>query len=504
MVRLLNSFTLLCKNYNPHNKFVWDTSICICDFRINIHECPEQEILKIINWVLIAYCLLLTIVSSICLYHLIYVKKQPFFLPARKDRGILRPRPQHMYYALALIYCPWQIIHILQLVNDLYPNVAWAEIFQILPRTLIASFSVLYPLSILYSTGAIELDTTLSLMESKKSRNLLKIDITCITLMLLPFIIFLPLAGLTGYYADIGNIEKANNYFIVQNIFWVLWGSGYIGSIIYFWSRFIPRVKKNIDDLILNDKKKNLDSILEQFLQNRDNLTSPVIWKIIPACLFLLVLFIYVTLRRSNIIFINGINLTIIIIWNYGLPIFIHVIQWVMIYNTHVASKKPPKKLHRNSKKICNSSHYNNNGRSRSSTIIGIGCGNDAIIPSAYHRYSYSSTKISNYNNNNNSSPSTTSKHYSKKDLYNSTYSYYNVDIKSKKAELMKNGVSTIPNNNNDNNYNQRFSILSLPDNNNNNNNTKLLHHSYNGSSSNNVKLIKKSHRNTTTIVNNY
>ncbi|CAB5374198.1 unnamed protein product [Rhizophagus irregularis] len=455
MVRLSNSFTLLCKNYNPHNKFVWDTSICICDFRINIHECPEQEILKIINWVLLAYCLLLTIVSSICLYHLIYVKKQPFFLPARKDRGILRPRPQHMYYALALIYCPWQIIHILQLVNDLYPNVAWAEIFQILPRTLIASFSVLYPLSILYSTGAIELDTTLSLMESKKSRNLLKIDITC-----------------------------------------------YIGSMIYFWSRFIPRVKKNIDDLILNDKKKNLDSILEQFLQNRDNLTPPVIWKIIPACLFLLVLFIYVTLRRSNIIFINGINLTIIIIWNYGLPIFIHVIQWVMIYNTHVASKKPPKKLHRNNKKICNSSHYNNNGRSRSSTIIGIGCGNDAIIPSAYHRYSYSSTKISNYNNNNNSSPSTTSKHYSKKDLYNSTYSYYNVDIKSKKAELMKNGVSTIPNNNNDNNYNQRFSILSLPDN---NNNTKLLHHSYNGSSSNNVKLIKKSHRNTTTtIVNNY
>lgn len=113
MVRLLNSFTLLCKNYNPHNKFVWDTSICICDFRINIHECPEQEILKIINWVLIAYCLLLTIVSSICLYHLIYVKKQPFFLPARKDRGILRPRPQHMYYALALIYCPCKYCKVL-------------------------------------------------------------------------------------------------------------------------------------------------------------------------------------------------------------------------------------------------------------------------------------------------------------------------------------------------------------------------------------------------------
>ncbi|CAG8508286.1 4237_t:CDS:2 [Rhizophagus irregularis] len=54
-----------------------------------------------------------------------------------------------------------------------------------------------------------------------------------------------------------------------------------------------------------------------------------------------------------------------------------------------------------------------------------------------------------------------------KKDLYRSTYSYYNFDIKSKKAEWMKNGISTIPNN--DNKYNQRFSILSLPDDNNNN-----------------------------------
>jgi hypothetical protein len=113
-------------------------------------------------------------------------------------------------------------------------------------------------------------------MESKKPRNLLKIDITCITLMLLPLIIFLPLAGITGYYADIGNIEKANNYFIVQNIFWIIWGLGYVGSMIYFWSKFIPKVLKNIDDvLILDNKKKNpeLISILEEFLQNRDNVS---------------------------------------------------------------------------------------------------------------------------------------------------------------------------------------------------------------------------------------
>ncbi|RIA82764.1 hypothetical protein C1645_787689, partial [Glomus cerebriforme] len=486
MGRLLNSFTLLCKEYNPHNKFVWDTSTCVCDFRINIHGCPEEEILKIANWVLIPYYLLLSIVSSICLYHLIYVKKQPFFLPARKDRGILRPRLQHTCYALALIYCPWQIIHILQLVNDLYPNVAWAEIFQILPRTLIASFSVLYPLSILYSTGAIEIDTTLSLMESKRSRNLLKIDVMCISMMIFPIIFFLPLAGLTGHYADIGNIEKANQYFIAQNIFWVIWGICYIGSMIYFWSKFIPKILKNVEVLILNNNKKNheLESELNHFLQNRDNMTTPNIWKIIPASIYLLILFLYVIFRRTNIIFIYGINLTFIIIWLYGIPIIIHIIQWVVIYNTHVASRIPP-----NGKKIRNSSN-NNNGHHRN-TIIGLGCGIDErsdMISLAYHvplskgtdsvgeNYRYS-MKISNYNTNNNSPTH-------KKDSF---HSLYDVDIKSKKAEGSKGSSGGSPN------Y-QRHSFSSVP------NNTS--NHGYRSSSASNIKLVKKNHKSSSSIVN--
>ncbi|CAG8510954.1 3473_t:CDS:2 [Funneliformis caledonium] len=350
MAQLLNSFTLVCKGYNPQNKFVWDTSVCACDFRVNIHGCPEQEVYKIADWILIPYCLLLSIVASICLYQLIHVNKEPFFLPARSDRGFLRPRPQHTCYALALVYCPWKIIHMLQLLNDLYPNAMWAEIFQILPRTLAASFSILYPLSVLYSTGAIEIDTTLSSMGSMKgSLNLLKkIDITCISIMLSPLVIFLPLAGMTGHYADIGNIGKANKYFIAHNICWAVWGIFYIGAMVYFWSRIFPSILENVDLTMNNEKNPELELKLEQFKQNRDKITIPGTWQLIPACIYIFALVLYGALHRTNTIFIYGINIAYLIIWQYSIPIAIHISQWVMIYNTYVA-KIPGSKLRGNS-----------------------------------------------------------------------------------------------------------------------------------------------------------
>ncbi|CAI2167770.1 17336_t:CDS:2 [Funneliformis geosporum] len=329
MAHLLNSFTLVCKGYNLHNKFVWDTRDCACDFRVNIHGCPEQEVYIIADWILIPYCLLLSIVASICLYQLIHVKKEPFFLPARKDRGFLRPRPQHTCYALALVYCPWKIIHMLQLLNDLYPNAMWAEI---------------------YSTGAIEIDTTLSSMGSMKgSLNLLKrIDITCISIMLSPLVIFLPLAGMTGRYADIGNIAKANSYFIAHNICWAIWGILYIGAMVYFWSRIFPSILENVDLTMNNEKNPELELKLEQFKQSRDKITIPGTWQLIPACLYILALVFYGALHRTNTIFIYGINIAYLIIWQYGIPIAIHISQWVMIYNTYV-TKLPGSKLRVNS-----------------------------------------------------------------------------------------------------------------------------------------------------------
>ncbi|CAG8755163.1 16038_t:CDS:2 [Dentiscutata erythropus] len=308
MVQLINNYTLVCKGGAVINHFIWDISSCACDFRINIYGCPESSVLEISYWVIIPYCLLLSITSIVCLYHLICIKNEPFFFSPRSDRGVIRPRPLHIYYAIALAYCPFQIIHSLCLLYDLYPNVLMAEIGQVLPRTLIVSFSFLYPLSILYSTCAFELKL---IPDVPTSRHALRKDITCIFFVLLPILIFLPIAGLTGYYVDIGDIKTANKLFMIHYLGWLIFGLFYVLVMVTFWSRFTAILNSMAGLTIVNDQKSELEIKLDQFKQN--------------------------VLQRTRTIFIYGINITYLIIWNYFILFFIHVAQWVIIYNTHVA-----------------------------------------------------------------------------------------------------------------------------------------------------------------------
>ncbi|KAF0526966.1 hypothetical protein F8M41_013847 [Gigaspora margarita] len=268
MVQLTNNYTLVCKSGAVVNHFIWDISSCACDFRINIHGCPESSVLEISYWVLIPYCLLLSITSVVCLYHLICTKNESFFFSPRSDRGVIRPRPLHIYYALALSYCPFQIIHSVCLLYDLYPSVWMAEIGQVLPRTLTVSFSFLYPLSILYSTCAFELRL---IPDVPTSRHALRKDITCIFFVLLPILIFIPIAGLTGYFADIGDIKTANKLFMIQYLAWLIFGIFYVLVIITFWSRFIAILNDMANLTIVNDQKSELEIKLDQYKQNGDS-----------------------------------------------------------------------------------------------------------------------------------------------------------------------------------------------------------------------------------------
>ncbi|CAG8615303.1 2967_t:CDS:2 [Gigaspora margarita] len=62
---------------------------------------------------------------------------------------------------------------------------------------------------------------------------------------------------------------------------------------------------------IVNDQKSELEIKLDQYKQN--------------------------VLQRNRTIFIYGMNITYLIIWNYFIPFLIHITQWVIIYLTHVA-----------------------------------------------------------------------------------------------------------------------------------------------------------------------
>ncbi|CAG8754539.1 630_t:CDS:2, partial [Acaulospora morrowiae] len=151
-------------------------------------------------------------------------------------------------------------IHSLCLLNDLYPNVYLAEIMQILPRTLSVSFSVLCLLSILYSTYDFEFrsfSSIESITNGSFLRNARRIDIICISLILLPLFIFIPLAYFTGHYADISQMRVANILFTIHYVVWLIFGIFYLAVWILFWNRFVA-----VEDMNRTNRKQipyNLD-----------------------------------------------------------------------------------------------------------------------------------------------------------------------------------------------------------------------------------------------------
>ncbi|RIA87589.1 hypothetical protein C1645_877949 [Glomus cerebriforme] len=343
-MKLISPYAIVCKNVSSIPiSTISPTQLCSCDFRINIYNCPESITLIISNWVLFSYCGLLSITAATSLWHLIKRKDQAFFLPSRRDRGKIRPRPQHIYFTMSLTYCPFQMIHSILLLTNSYPNIFWAEFGHTLPTALTATVAVLYPLSIVYSISAFEVGTNFAstrpvsmssvLSEVPVTRQAIKADLTCIFAFILTFCLFLTVAALTGYYADITDYTNANKFFLIQNLVWAIWGFFYIVIMIWFWFRFINIVLENINELTTQTQNSELQNKLEQLRKGTRNLSLPVYGQAITIIIYIPTLILYGLYHRSNTIFNYKINLLYMFIWYFVFPLIINVTQWFMIYN---------------------------------------------------------------------------------------------------------------------------------------------------------------------------
>ena len=111
MVRLLNDFSLMCKN-------IGGEELCVCDYRVNIYGCPNSDFYVMMTKTLIPICLLVTVMSASFLIYLTKFKKQPFFLNATNGRGLLRPRPLHSYHLLVFAYMLCKYVFVLYGSNE--------------------------------------------------------------------------------------------------------------------------------------------------------------------------------------------------------------------------------------------------------------------------------------------------------------------------------------------------------------------------------------------------
>ncbi|KAF0481622.1 hypothetical protein F8M41_023540 [Gigaspora margarita] len=381
MVRLINNFALVCLEDQPaldaltvgntsiSNTFSFTLTLhqndCKCDFRINAYGCPESNTILNMYYALLAITILNILVSGCFIYSRIFIRKQPVWFAPTRNRGILRPRPQDAFHIITVVYGSSQIIHIILLITSTYPNTITAEIGQDIPRLIGFGLAVLLPVSIVYSTPTIGTRTV------KWIPNKYFVDGIGFTLILGPFITMLPIAYLTGFYADNGApplsssgsylsetedsmITRenatllANKYFKIHYLIWSAWGCFYVMIVVYFWYKLSLILRVHMRELKERQLSGDYDVEwkVKMIVRAIKNLSIIAATFIITNGSYTLTAFAYGLWQHNITIFIFGIDLFYLIIWYFSFPILLSITQAVFIYNTYNPTPNGPTFTH--------------------------------------------------------------------------------------------------------------------------------------------------------------
>ncbi|CAI2163175.1 4164_t:CDS:2 [Funneliformis geosporum] len=333
MVRLLNNFTRVCKTTEEGEE------ICSCDYRVNLYDCPHSEFYVLMGKILIALCTLATIMSGAFLFYLIKIKKQPFFLNNSRGRGWLRPRPLHSYHLIVFTYMFFEGLHLILLINESYPNIIAAEIGNVMINVCTGAISILYPISIVYSTPNIRNDYEQSNIRNFSNElNPRMVDAIGIILFLQPIISWLPLASLTGHYAELNDIEMANTLFMAHYLAYVFWEIMYIMVLAYFWFRLMSVIKNHLMVLEQHDSNKKQ---VRGIKRGTKNLTIPVMaiffGLLLQSIIYVIMSFTY----RNKSIYYFVYNVSYYWMEFVSFPLLGIGIESALIYNTFMNLRKP-------------------------------------------------------------------------------------------------------------------------------------------------------------------
>ncbi|RIA99654.1 hypothetical protein C1645_746818 [Glomus cerebriforme] len=338
MVRLINDFTRVCKTTE-------NGELCFCDFRINIYECSNSEFYVIVGKILVTICILATLMGCGLLTYLIRVKKQPFFLSATRERGWLRPRPLHSYHLIVIGYMSFEAIHLILLITESYPSIKAAEIGNILINVVSASISIFYTVSIVYSTPNTKFNEKFELSTGEKGINTRFVDMIGIILFLLPIVTWLPLASLTGHFAELNDIKTANLYFTAHFLALVVWEIIYISVLAYFWYKLMSVIKsyiKVMEERHISSGTTDNGSYVESIKKSTRNITVPVM-AIFFGLLFQAIIYLIMSLTyRSTTIYSFGWNLFYYWIEYVAFPLLGLSVESLLVFFTMKNNKKLP------------------------------------------------------------------------------------------------------------------------------------------------------------------
>ncbi|CAG8459654.1 15687_t:CDS:2 [Funneliformis mosseae] len=334
MARLVNNFTVSCREIINNGLVKVDyistrPENCNCDFRINLFYCKGEQIYRIATWILLIYSIILGCVSMYILYYRICKVGQSIFFQPSKRRGILRPRPQETFHLICCTYNTLQATHHLIKLFDGYSNTLWAELYLDITKLVSYALATLYPISIIYSTPTVDLTTM------RWTPNKYLIDIVGFSLMIFPFIINIPIAFYTGYYADNNDIKMADYFFKLHYIMWSFWCSVLLGILLIFWYKLINILNKHMKLINNRRNRTNIEDIwkLKKLKRVVRNLTI-VVFSF--GSIFLLH-FIFDLLRalcyKSFTVHNFELNVGSMLFAYYVIPISLNIAQFTMIYH---------------------------------------------------------------------------------------------------------------------------------------------------------------------------
>ncbi|CAG8529694.1 7078_t:CDS:2 [Ambispora gerdemannii] len=323
MTILTNGFALVCKNITDSNiEKLHPNKTCACDFRINTRGCDEEDFIRKATWSLLVLTILLTLMSGSFLYYQIRVKRQGAFFPATRERGLIRPRPQHAVLIITFAY------NLCLLISDAFPNTLVAEVSHDIPRVICTGLASLLP--VVYAIPSNENEYAIP----TPNGNFL--DIWSILLMIGPILCSVPLAALTGYYADIGDIENAERYFKIHYVSYSFWGGFHTLATIIFWCMLKSVLNAHMKELRERDWK------MKQAKRFSRNLTV-VVFLFVQLDAGLFIIFVVFGMWQHNIsIFIPALNKLYLFLWSFVFVMFGFFVHVIFIYGILKPLDGPP------------------------------------------------------------------------------------------------------------------------------------------------------------------
>lgn len=316
MVQLRNHFALVCNSTELLNK-------CVCDFRINIRGCEEENLFQEASLILVPYLFITSLTSAAFIFNQVFIKRKSIFYPSR-ERCFKWIKPKDAFNTVVCVYHLIEAACLLLLINDSYPNSIYAEFFCYLSRLIGYSLAVTIPISLIYSTPESQLYV---MNDRRKPNNYL--NIFAFWLMVTPFITNVPFSLLTGYYADKNEVSMASRMLMLNSIAWCLWTLQFVVILLYAYYNLVFNMRGYVDRM----RRRHADELRIQELQITRKILS---WIVRCGAIIFAIHFVetlsFGLLYRSVIIYKKFLNMLYFFLWHFFIPIFTNIVQLIYIY----------------------------------------------------------------------------------------------------------------------------------------------------------------------------